>query len=176
MTDVLRLHSDLVAIPSVSRDEGAAADFVEAFAREHGAASGVAVRRAAHNVWAELGEGDDVLLLASHLDVVPPSDGHPFPPFEPTVRDGNVYGRGTVDAKASGAAMLAALLDLAWSGWRPASGRLVVALTACEEVGTDENGLDFLRRDVPAFPTPSAALSASRRTSGRASRRRASSC
>ena len=39
-----------------------------------------------------------------------------------------------------------------------ASGRLVVALTACEEVGSDENGLDYLRREVPAFPTPSAAL------------------
>ncbi|OZC03979.1 M20/M25/M40 family metallo-hydrolase [Rubricoccus marinus] len=158
MTDVLRLHHDLVAIPSISRDEGDAADFVEAFAREHGAASGVCVERSEHNVWFTLGDGDDVLILASHLDVVPPSDGHPFDPFTPTVRGGNVYARGAVDAKASGAAMLAALLDLAASGWTPEAGRLVVALTACEEVGSDENGLDYLRREAPTFPTPSAAL------------------
>ncbi|HIG76298.1 MAG TPA: M20/M25/M40 family metallo-hydrolase [Bacteroidetes bacterium] len=158
MIDVLQLHHDLVAIPSISRNEGPAADFVEAFARTHGEPHGVSVGRSEHNVWASLGSGDDVLLLASHLDVVPPSDGHPFDPFTPTVREGNVYGRGAVDAKASGSAMLAALLDLAASDWRPESGRLVVALTACEEVGSDENGLDYLRREVPAFPTPSAAL------------------
>ena len=156
MTDVLRLHHDLCAIPSVSRDERAAADWVEAFARE---ASGVRVGRHEDNVWAELGSGSDVLLLASHLDVVPPSDDHPFEPFTPTVRDGNVYARGAVDAKASGAAMLAALLDLAAEGWTPPeAGRLVVALTACEEVGSDENGLDKVRREAPAFPQPSAAL------------------
>ena len=158
MTDVLGLHRDLVAIPSISRAEGPAADFVQAFAQRAGGAHGVRVERSEHNVWVTLGEGDDVLLLASHLDVVPPSDGHPFDPFTPTVRDGNVYGRGAVDAKASGAAMLAALLDLAESGWRPEGGKLVVALTACEEVGSDENGLDGLRREVSAFPTPSAAL------------------
>ncbi|MEM1055664.1 MAG: M20/M25/M40 family metallo-hydrolase [Bacteroidota bacterium] len=158
MTDVLALHRGLVAIPSVSRDERAAADFVEAFAHERGGPHGVVVERSEHNVWASLGTGEDVLLLASHLDVVPPSDGHPFDPFTPTVREGNVYGRGAVDAKASGAAMLAALLDLAASGWAPEAGRLVVALTACEEVGSDENGLDHLRREVPAFPTPSGAL------------------
>ncbi|MEM6328312.1 MAG: M20/M25/M40 family metallo-hydrolase [Bacteroidota bacterium] len=158
MIDVLHLHRDLVAIPSISRDERAAADFVESFARTHGEPHGVTVGRSEDNVWVRLGDGPDTLLLASHLDVVPPSDGHPFDPFTPTVRDGNVYGRGAVDAKASGAAMLAALLDLAASGWRPEAGQLVVALTACEEVGSDENGLDFLRREVPDFPTPSAAL------------------
>ena len=142
---VLDLHADLVSIPSLSHDERAAADFVE----QHIAASGasLAVGRRQDNVWASLGDGDDVLLLASHLDVVPPSAEHPYPPFEPTVVDGKVYGRGAVDAKASGAAMLQALLDLAAEGFRP-PGRIVVALTACEEVGGTYNGLEHLQRDV----------------------------
>ena len=141
---VLGLHADLVRIPSLSREEGPAADFVEARLR---AADGLAVGRLGDNVWAGLGDGDDLLLLASHLDVVPPSADHPHPPFEPTVRDGRVYGRGAVDAKASGAAMLQALLGLAAEGFRP-PGRVVVALTACEETGGGYNGMEHLRRDV----------------------------
>ena len=151
------LHADLVRIPSLSHDEAAAADHVEAWAR---AVPGLAVGRLDDNVWAGLGDGDDVLLLASHLDVVPPSADHPFPPFEPTVRDGRVYGRGAVDAKASGAAMLSALARLAASGWRPRAGRLVVALTACEETGGGYNGMEAMRAEVfgRALPDVSAAL------------------
>ena len=158
-SSVLDLHADLVRIPSLSHHEAAAANHVEAWAR---AVPGLEVGRLDDNVWAGLGDGDgDVLLLASHLDVVPPSAGHPFPPFEPTVRDGRVYGRGAVDAKASGAAMLAALARLARSGWRPPpTGRLVVALTACEETGGGYNGLEALRAGVfgRALPPVSAAL------------------
>ena len=162
---VLDLHADLVRIPSLSHHEAAAADYVEAWAR---AAPGLAVGRMDDNVWVSLGDGDtggdgeaDLLLLASHLDVVPPSAEHPFPPFEPTVRDGRVYGRGAVDAKASGAAMLAALARLAADGWRPPpAGRLVVALTACEETGGGYNGMEAMRADVfgHALPDVSAAL------------------
>ncbi len=99
-------------------------------------------------------------MLASHLDVVPPSAEHPYPPFEPTTVDGRVYGRGAVDAKASGAAMLAALARLAAEGWRPQAGRLVVALTACEETGGGYNGMEALREHVfgAALPQVSAAL------------------
>jgi acetylornithine deacetylase len=142
---VLDLHAALVRIPSLSREERAAADFVEAHARASGLP--LDIGRLDDNVWVNLGDGDDLLLLASHLDVVPPSAAHPYPPFEPTIVDGKVYGRGAVDAKASGAAMLQALLDLAAAGFRP-PGRVVVALTACEETGGDGNGMELLRRDV----------------------------
>lgn len=145
MSAVLDLHAALVRFPSLSHEEGPIADFAEAHAR----AGGLDVRRVENNVWAGLGEGDgDVLLLASHLDVVPPSARHPYPPFEPTAVDGRIYGRGTVDAKASGAAMLQAVLDLAAAGWRP-PGRVVVALTACEETGGGYNGLEAIRPHLP---------------------------
>ena len=156
---VLSLHADLVRIPSLSFQEKPAADYVEAFLRS---VDGLEVGRLDENVWASLGDGtDDVLLLCSHLDVVPPSEGHPYPPFSPTTVDGAVYGRGAVDAKASGAAMLTALADLAASGWRPpAGGRLVVALTECEETGAENNGMEKMRDRVfgDALPEPTAAL------------------
>lgn len=156
--NVLDLHADLVRFPSLSHEEAAVADYVEAWAR---GIDGLTVGRHDDNVWASLGEGDDLLLLCSHLDVVPPSAEHPYPPFEPTRVDGKVYGRGAVDAKASGASMLAALATLAASGWRPPKGgRLVVALTACEETGGGYNGMETMRREVfgHALPDVSAAL------------------
>jgi len=150
MDPVLALHAALVRLPSLSHEEHAAADLVEAHAR----AAGLAVGRddtatGGANVWMSLGDDDaDVLLLASHLDVVPPSEGHPFPPFAPTTVDGRIYGRGAVDAKASGAAMLQALIDLHADGWRP-RGRVIVALTACEETGGPYNGMQALRPHLP---------------------------
>ncbi|GAB5537740.1 MAG: M20/M25/M40 family metallo-hydrolase [Rubricoccaceae bacterium] len=151
-------HADLVRFPSLSREEAEIAAFVETTMR---GVDGLEVGRLGDNVWASLGDGDDLFLLCSHLDVVPPSTEHPYPPFEPTVVDGNVYGRGTVDAKASGAAMLMALIELAESGWRPpARGRVVVALTVCEEAGGKDNGMQHCREALfgHALPDVSAAL------------------
>jgi acetylornithine deacetylase len=144
-TDVLDLLSALVRFPSFSKQEGAIADFVEAFAR----AKGLQVGRLDDNIYFWIGDGPDLLLLNSHLDVVPPSADHPYDPFTPTLVDGKLYGRGTVDAKASGAAMTMALVELAEAGWTPAGGKLMVALTTCEEIGGDYNGLERLRPHLP---------------------------
>jgi len=136
----LQLHRDLVAIPSLSRQEAAAADHLEAWLR----ARGVDVVRYGDNVVASTGDGAVAgrpLLLNSHLDVVPPSADHPFSPFEPVVHDGAVWGRGSVDAKGCVAAMASALV--AWSRRKdPRRGRLVGAFTTCEELGGAENGLE----------------------------------
>ena len=139
------LLKDLVRFPSLSHEEGPIADFIEAYART----SGLSVGRLDNNVYFWLGDGPDRLLLASHLDVVPPSADHPYDPFDPVEIDGQIYGRGTVDAKASGAAMTTALLALASQGWTPAGGQVMVALTACEETGGGYNGLEALRPHLP---------------------------
>lgn len=145
MTPVLDLLADLVRFPSLTGEEGPIASFVEGRLRD----AGLAVGRHANNVYAWLDEGDDTLLLNSHLDVVPPSEGHPYAPFTPTLVDGKLFGRGAVDAKASGAAMLTALTTLAAEGWRPEGGRLMVALTAAEEGCGGYNGLEDLRPHLP---------------------------
>ncbi len=137
----------LVRFPSLSREEGPIADFVEDYVRK----AGLPVERFENNVYFRLGDGEDRLLLNSHLDVVPPSKQHPYDPFDPVEVDGLLYGRGTVDAKASGAAMTTAVLDLAAEGWTPPQGQVLVALTACEELGGTYNGLQNLRPHLPAL-------------------------
>ena len=149
LNPVALLHA-MVAFPSLSHDEGPLCDVLERLVQ----ANGVPARRTGDNLYFWIGEGPRTLLLNSHLDVVPPSEGHPFDPFAPTVRDGHLYGRGAVDAKASGASMTAALLQLAREGYVPEGGRVMVALTACEE-SSGYNGLEHLR---PELPDLSAAL------------------
>ncbi len=151
MHDAVRLLADLIRIPSLSREEGPAADYLEGVVRR----AGLPVERLDDNLYFRLGDGNNRLLLNSHLDVVPPSSDHPYPPFEPTFVDGKLYGRGSVDAKASVASMTTAVLNLARQGWAPPGGAVLVALTACEETGGGYNGLEALR---PHLPSLSAAI------------------
>ena len=54
------------------------------------------------------------LMFAGHTDVVPsgPPEEWNTPPFEPTIRDGMLYGRGAADMKSSLAAMIYAIESL----------------------------------------------------------------
>ena len=47
----------------------------------------------------EYGEGDKVLLILCHLDVVPTTGNWTNPPFEPVIKDGRIYARGSSDDK-----------------------------------------------------------------------------
>ena len=62
------------------------------------------------NLWARKGTESPVLVFAGHTDVVPtgPVEQWQSAPFEPTVRDGKLYGRGAADMKTSIAAMVVA--------------------------------------------------------------------
>jgi len=147
--DVCQLHRDLVAIPSLSHQEKEAADLLESvFSATHLTEKGLKVTRIDDNIVVEWGDGPTTLLLNSHLDVVPPSSDHPYPPFEPTVANDRVYGRGSVDAKASVASMATALIRLVKEGFVP-KGKVMAAFTTCEETGGENNGLERILPDLP---------------------------
>lgn len=63
------------------------------------------------NLYARRGTIGPVLCFAGHTDVVPPGaiDEWCSDPFEPVIRDGNMYGRGTADMKSGLAAMIVAI-------------------------------------------------------------------
>ena len=60
------------------------------------------------NLWATHGDQEPLFVFAGHTDVVPtgPEDKWLFPPFSPTIHNGSLYGRGSVDMKGSVAAMI----------------------------------------------------------------------
>jgi succinyldiaminopimelate desuccinylase (EC 3.5.1.18) len=62
------------------------------------------------NFWAVHGESGPIMAFAGHTDVVPTGDEKQWntPPFEPTIKNGMLYGRGAADMKGSLAAMITA--------------------------------------------------------------------
>ncbi len=134
MSDVLALTCDLVARPSVTPDDAGCQALLGArlqaagFACEHLRLGDV------DNLWATHGTGSPVLVLLGHTDVVPPGPREAWQsdPFQPEIRDGVLYGRGTADMKGSVAAfVVAAEAFVAAHPEHP--GTLAVLLTSDEE-------------------------------------------
>ncbi len=86
------------------------------------------------NLWARLGTERPLICFAGHTDVVPtgPRDQWLADPFEPTVRDGLLYGRGASDMKTSIAAFVTAVEDYLQSHPNP-KGSIALLLTSDEE-------------------------------------------
>ena len=82
--------------------------------------------------WCEFGPADaDLIGIVCHLDVVPAGDGWTTSPFELTLKDGILYGRGIVDDKGPACASYFAMKRLLATGFMP-SKRIRLIL------GTDE--------------------------------------
>lgn len=106
----------LVAIPSMYKEDDSGKPFGRAIDRALDEILKIA-KTYGFNVYrdpdgyygyAEIGTGSELIGVLGHLDVVPPGDLFDWDthPFDPTIRDGKLYGRGTQDDKGP---MLAAL-------------------------------------------------------------------
>ena len=86
------------------------------------------------NLWARRGDTSPVFCFAGHTDVVPPGDQAQWhsDPFEPTFRDGLLYGRGSADMKSGLAAMIVAIEEFVEKHPRHA-GSIAVLITSDEE-------------------------------------------
>ena len=86
------------------------------------------------NLWARRGSARPLLCLAGHTDVVPPGPlaAWTSPPFEPTVRDGRLYGRGAADMKTSLAAFVTAV-EAFVAACPDHAGSIALLLTSDEE-------------------------------------------
>lgn len=125
MPDVVALAAELLAIPSQTRDEGRAVEFVSRWLIARGwnvTLQEVSAGRS--NVWASRRGGG--VTLSTHLDTVPP--------YVPPRLDGaRLYGRGACDAKGIAAAMLVAADQLVEAG----EERVDLLFVVGEERGSD---------------------------------------
>ena len=103
---------------------------------------------AVRNLWATHGSGAPVICLLGHTDVVPtgPTKAWASNPFQPTIRDGHLYGRGAADMKGSVAAFVCALEARVTESPHHA-GTLALLLTSDEE----GDAIDGVRRVAQTF-------------------------
>ena len=144
---LLGLATSLVAIPSVSHQEGPMADAVEAALR---LCPWLHVARVGDNVVARTDLGRSTrLMLAGHLDTVPPAGGNNEPRLEGDI----LYGLGATDMKGG----LAVFLHLAGTIPEPAVD-VTWCFYGCEEVARRHSGLEVLWHERPELLQADAAI------------------
>ena len=141
--DAVELLKRLISIPSVSRDETAAADVFE----QQVSAWGLPARRIGNNILIqeELNPHQPTLLLCAHIDTVKPVSTWPRDPFTPVVEDGRLYGLGANDCGGGLVSLLAVYrllrgLSLKYN---------LVYLASCEEEVSGEGGFRLALPELP---------------------------
>jgi acetylornithine deacetylase len=142
--DAISLLKSLIAIPSVSREEGQAADFLHDYLN----AAGLSVNRAGNNLWCltpHFAPDKPTVCLNSHIDTVRPVAGWTRDPFVPFETDGKLYGLGSNDAGASLVTLLHLFIALCE---RPQPCNYVF-VASCEEEVSGPNGIEIV---LPLLP------------------------
>ena len=93
-------------------------------------------------------EGQDPLGILAHLDVVPAGDGWDTDPFEPVVKDGRLYARGSGDDKGPAVAALLAMLAVKEAGI-PLNREVRLILGCSEETSWDDMAYYKAHCDMP---------------------------
>lgn len=143
------LLSRLIATPSISREEAAAADIVEEELRRYG----FAPRREGNNVWAVspgFDESQPTLLLNAHIDTVRPTDSWTRDPFTPTIEGDRLYGLGSNDCGGG----LVTLMQMFRKAADSRQGNIIFLATAEEEV----SGQGGARHVLKLLPRVDAAI------------------
>ena len=110
MSDTLELAKDLISRPSLTpEDEGCQPLLADRLSKIGFKIENMRFGET-DNLWARRGTESPLLTFAGHTDVVPtgPEENWKFPPFEPTIENGTLYGRGTADMKGSIASFVTA--------------------------------------------------------------------
>lgn len=149
LQDPVDLTAALVDIESVSHNETAIADAVEAALREVAQANeSIEVLRIDNNVIARTHRGlPQRVILAGHLDTVPTADNVPSTRGVDAQGRDTLFGCGTVDMKSGDAVYLHAFATLAAS--QELQRDLTLIMYECEEIAAEFNGLRHLSESHP---------------------------
>ncbi|BDR61061.1 ArgE/DapE family deacylase [Lactobacillus xylocopicola] len=133
----VKILADLIRIESTNDHESLVADYLSDLFKGYP----VKLERVTYapgrdNLVVTMGEQGPLLGFSGHEDVVAAGDLASWrtPPFSPTIKDGQLFGRGTSDMKSGLAAMVVGMLDLLDSK-QPLPGRLRLLASVGEETG-----------------------------------------
>ena len=142
--DAVALLQQLIAIPSFSTEEKAAADFLERYIE----IKGYVVTRKDNNLLILSPDFDPsrpTILLNSHIDTVKPVSGWVSDPFIPRIDGDKLTGLGSNDAGASVVSLLQAFFMLTQ---KKQTYNLIFAASAEEEI-SGKNGMESLLKELP---------------------------
>lgn len=150
VNEAVELLKQLIATPSVSREEKEAADVMEA----RMAAWGLQPRREGNNLWCVCPDYDDArstLLLNAHVDTVKPVSTWTRAPFTPVVEGDKLFGLGANDC---GGGLVSLLQVFRLLCQRARTYNIIYLASAEEEV----SGKDGISRVLPLLPKIDVAL------------------
>lgn len=143
-SEATTLLNSLIGIPSLSREEEAAADFLQNYIEETGIMTG----RSGNNIWCISPMFDlnkPTILLNSHIDTVKPVNGWRKHPFTPKAENGKIYGLGSNDAGASVVSLFQVYRHLSITE----QAYNLIFLASCEEEVSGKNGIESVLPQLP---------------------------
>ena len=139
-TASLQLAKQLIAQVSVTPDDHGCQEIIVERLRAIGFSIEPMPFGRTQNLWVRHGNGTPLVCFAGHTDVVPPGPAEAWasPPFQPTQRNGKLYGRGAADMKTSIACFVTAC-ERFIAQHPQFSGSLALLITSDEE-GDGQDG------------------------------------
>ena len=149
MSATLELAKSLISRASVTPDDNGCQDLMIDRLKKIGFTIYPLKFGDVHNFWAVHGNNGPIFAFAGHTDVVPAGDDDAWEsnPFEPTIKDGMLYGRGAADMKGSLASMVVATENFIEKN--PNHNGIIAFLITSDEEGVAIDGtakvMDFLK-------------------------------
>lgn len=155
--EAVELLKQLIATPSISRDEVQAADIMQNWlnSKREEMNNVFTIHRLGNNVWC-IPVGHDAaqpsILLNAHIDTVKPVAGWTYDPFTPTLSDDGdtLYGLGSNDCGGGLVSLMQVFLTLVAEGRKD-----IIYLASCEEEVSGKNGIESV---LPLLPPISFAI------------------
>jgi len=141
MSETLDLLKDLISRASVTPEDAGCQDLLTQRLETIGFKAEQLDFNDTKNLWLKRGEAKPLFVFLGHTDVVPtgPLERWDSPPFEPTIRDGRLYGRGAADMKG-GIACFVTALERFIAQYPEHNGTIAMMITSDEE-GPATNGV-----------------------------------
>jgi len=143
-TEAVKLLSQLIETPSISREEDKTADIIQQYFEGHD----VPTERKGNNVWVKNLDYDPdkpTILLNSHHDTVKPNAGYTNSPFDAIEEDGKLFGLGSNNAGASLVSLI--MTFLYFYNTKDMTYNLLLAATAEEEI-SGAGGVRSILREI----------------------------
>jgi succinyl-diaminopimelate desuccinylase len=141
MSDTLALLEDLIKKPSVTPEDAGCQDLLAERLTNVGFKDERLNFADTQNIWLRRGDVKPLFVFLGHTDVVPsgPLESWDFPPFDPSIRDGKLYGRGAADMKG-GIACFVTAVERFIANHPDHQGSIAMMITSDEE-GIATNGV-----------------------------------